>query len=216
MFVRIRLECGADALPDMPDGMRRFEEIALAKSNVRNWIRPGVDGANLEVDDFLSFRVTHLSALLLRNSTRRYLLMHGLSLPEWRVLTILVRHGPGTTRELRDVSRMDKGQMSRALLTLERRDLVRRSRDATHELRHHLEISEQGLALYRRIMPTARRVQAALLRHLTIEERKTLDVVIDKLNAAARDETPSPDTRENLTPAPAAPLPPPLRRARKC
>lgn len=200
----------------LPDGMRTFQEIVLAKSNVRNWLRPGVDGANLEVDDFLSFRVTHLSALLLRASTRRYLLKYGLSLPEWRVLTVLVRHGSGTTRELRDASKMDKGQMSRALLALERRGLVRRSRDATHELRHRLEISEQGLALYRRIMPMARRVQATLLRRLTIEERKTLDVVIDKLNAAARTETPrlsglSPEARDSVAPADAAPL----RRARK-
>lgn len=208
-------------LSDMPDGMRTFEETALAKSNVRNWLRPGVDGANLEVDDFLSFRVTHLSAVLLRTSTRRYLLKYGLSLPEWRVLTMLARHGSGTTRELRDASKMDKGQMSRALLALERRDLVRRSQDATHELRHRLEISEQGLVLYRRIMPMAQRVQATLLRRLTIEERKTLAAVIDKLNAAARVETPnlpgmSPDGRESLVPARAAPRLPPLRRAKKC
>lgn len=192
----------------------------MAKSNVRNWVRPGVDGANLEVDDFLSFRVTHLSTVLLRISTRRYLLKYGLSLPEWRVLTMLVRHGPGTTRELRDASKMDKGQMSRALLALERRNLVRRSQDATHELRHLLEISEQGLVLYRRIMPTAQRVQAALLRQLTIDERKTLDSVIDKLNAVAQVESPPApvlvsDAR-SPTSARAAPLPLPLRRTRKC
>jgi DNA-binding MarR family transcriptional regulator len=160
----------------------------LVKSNVKNWIKPGVDGANLEVDDFLTMRIINLGALLLRISTRRYLLEHEISLPEWRVLTMVVRCGPGTTRALRSASKMDKGQMSRALLALEKRKLVRRRLDETHERRHVLEITEKGLQLYQRIMPAARRAQVALLKHLTIEERKTLDAVINKLNAAAAAE----------------------------
>ena len=163
-------------------------EIALVQSNVKNWIKPGVDGANLEVGDFLSMRITNLSALLLRISTRRYLFEHEISLPEWRVLTMLVRYGSGTTRALRDAWTMDKGQMSRALLGLEKRKLVQRTQDETHELRHVLEITEKGLQLYQRIMPNARRAQVALLRHLTVDERKTLDTVINKLTAVAEAE----------------------------
>lgn len=164
------------------------EEIALVKSNVQNWIKPGADGANLEVDDFLSMRITNLSALLLRVSTRRYLLEHEINLPEWRVLTMLVRYGAGTTRALRDASKMDKGQMSRALLGLEKRKLVQRTKDETHELRHVLQITEQGLKLYRQIMPNARRAQVALLKHLTVDERRMLDTVINKLKAVAESE----------------------------
>ncbi len=160
----------------------------MPRSNVKNWIKPGVDGANLEVDDFLTMRITNLSALLLRISTRRYLLEHEISLPEWRVLTMLVRHGPGTTRALRAASKMDKGQMSRALLGLEKRKLVQRTQDETHELRHVLEITERGLQLYQRVMPNARRAQVALLKQLTVDERKTLDTVINKLNAATEAE----------------------------
>lgn len=160
----------------------------MIKSNVKNWIKPGADGANLEVGDFLSVRITNLSTLLLRISKRRYLLEHEISLPEWRVLTMLVRYGAGTTRALRDASKMDKGQMSRALPGLEKRKLVQRTQDETHELRHVLEITEKGLQLYQRIMPKARRAQAVLLKHLTIDERKALDTVINKLTAAAEAE----------------------------
>lgn len=160
----------------------------MVKSNVQNWIKPGGDGGNLEVDDFLSMRITNLSALLLRVSTRRYLLAHEISLPEWRVLTMLVRYGAGTTRALRDASKMDKGQMSRALLGLEKRRLVQRTQDETHELRHVLQITERGLKLYQQIMPNARRAQLALLKHLTIDERRVLDAVINKLKAVAEAE----------------------------
>jgi DNA-binding MarR family transcriptional regulator len=156
---------------------------------VKNWIKPGVDGANLEVDDFLSKRITNLGTVLLRVSTRRYLLEYEISFPEWRLLTMLVRCGGScTTRALRDASKMDKGQMSRALLGLESRKLVQRSQDETHERRHVLEITEKGLQLYRRIMPSARRAQVALLKRLTVDERRTLDTVINKLNAVAEAE----------------------------
>jgi hypothetical protein len=37
-------------------------------------------------------------------------------------------------------------------------------------------------------MPNARRAQVALLRHLTVDERKTLDTVINKLTAVAEAE----------------------------
>lgn len=160
----------------------------MVQSNVQNWINPGRDGANLEIDDFLSMRITYLSAMLLRVSTKRYLHGRDLSLPEWRVLTMLVRYGAGTTRMLRDASKMDKGQMSRALLGLEKRKLVRRTQDEAHELRHVLQITEQGLKLYKQIMPNARRAQAALLNHLTIEERKVLDTVFNKLKGMAEAE----------------------------
>lgn len=160
----------------------------MAKSNVRNWIKPGVNGANLEVDDFLSKRIANLSALLIRASTRRYLFEHDLSLPEWRVLTILVRFGSATTRALREASKMDKGQMSRALFALEKRKLVQRTQDETHELRQLLDLTDKGLQLYQRIMPNARRTQLALLRQLTVDERKVLDIAINKLSIAAEAE----------------------------
>lgn len=174
--------------PAAATAQAKVGEITLAKSSVKNWIKPGVDGANLEVDDFLSKRIANLSALLLRASTRRYLLEHELSLPEWRMLTILVRFGSGTTRALREASKMDKGQMSRALLELEKRKLVQRSQDETHELRQLLELTEKGLQLYQRIMPNARRAQVALLKQLTVDERKMLDIAINKLSAAAEAE----------------------------
>jgi DNA-binding MarR family transcriptional regulator len=155
------------------------------------WTNLKPQGANLEVEDFLSMRFANLSALLHRNITKQYLARHDIGLPEWRVLTMLVRHGSVTTRTLRQASGMDKGQMSRALSELEKRKLLERDADANHELRQVLRVSEAGTALYRRIMPDARRSQAALLGHLTLQERKALDSALRKLKAlaeAANDE----------------------------
>jgi len=100
----------------------------------------------------------------------------------------LVRYGSVTTRKLRDASGMDKGQMSRALRELEQRGLLERDADATHELRQVLRISDAGTTLYNRIMPDARKSQAALLAHLTLGERKALDSALRKLKAVAEAE----------------------------
>jgi DNA-binding MarR family transcriptional regulator len=163
------------------------------------WINLKPQGANLEVEDFLSMRFANISALLHRNVTRQYLAQHDIGLPEWRVITMLVRYGSVTTRELRQASGMDKGQMSRALRELEKRNLLERDADATHELRQVLRISAAGNALYRRIMPDARKSQAALLGHLTLQERRALDSALRKLKALA-EETPT-DDAERKRPA---------------
>ena len=149
------------------------------------WVNLKPQGANLEVEDFLSMRFANLSALLHRNITKQYLAKHDIGLPEWRVLTMLVRLGSVPTRELRQASGMDKGQMSRALSELEKRKLLERDADANHELRQVLRISTAGAALYRSIMPDARRSQAALLAHLTLQERKALDSALRKLKTLA-------------------------------
>jgi DNA-binding MarR family transcriptional regulator len=152
------------------------------------WVNLKPLGGNLEVEDFLSMRFANLSALLHRNVTKQYLAKHDIGLPEWRVLTMLVRYGSVTTRTLRDASGMDKGQMSRALHELEQRRLLERDADATHELRQVLRISDAGTALYNRIMPDARKSQAALLAHLTLGERKALDSALRKLKTVAEAE----------------------------
>jgi DNA-binding MarR family transcriptional regulator len=152
------------------------------------WVNLKPLGGNLEVEDFLSMRFANLSALLHRSVTKQYLARHDIGLPEWRVLTMLVRYGSVTTRKLRDASGMDKGQMSRALRELEQRALLERDADATHELRQVLRISDAGTALYNRIMPDARKSQAALLAHLTLGERKALDSALRKLKTVAEAE----------------------------
>lgn len=152
------------------------------------WVNLKPMGTNLEVEDFLSMRFANISALLHRNVTKHYLARHDIGLPEWRVITMLVRYGSVTTRELRNASGMDKGQMSRAVSELEQRGLLVRDADATHELRQVLRISEAGTALYRRIMPDARRRQASLLAELTLGERRALDSALRKLKAVAEAE----------------------------
>jgi DNA-binding MarR family transcriptional regulator len=154
---------------------------------VEHWLNPGKAGGKLEVEDFLSMRFANLSTLFHRKVTRRYLEPFDIGLPEWRTMTILARHAPISTRALRNISEMDKGQMSRALVTLAQRGLISRDSDASHMVRQTIDITEAGHALYRKIMPEARRSQAMLLLSLTVSERKALHSALIKLKAVVGD-----------------------------
>ncbi|MBC2652217.1 MarR family winged helix-turn-helix transcriptional regulator [Novosphingobium aerophilum] len=109
-----------------------------------------------------------------------------LRLPEWRVLAVLGDAGALTQRDLARSTGMDKVAVNRACKALEDRGLVRRSPNDRDGRSHHLELSEQGLAIHREMMPTAfaieRRVFADLseterlqLRHLLARVRTTVE-----------------------------------------
>ena len=160
---------------------------------IERWLEPGKAGSRLEVEDFLSMHFANLSALFHRKVTRRYLEPFDIGLPEWRTLTILARHAPISTRALRSISEMDKGQMSRALVVLAERGLVSRDSDASHMVRQTITLTDAGRALYRKIMPDARRGQAMLLLSLTAGERKALHSALIKLKAVVADIPEDPD-----------------------
>lgn len=156
---------------------------SFPQPTIERWLNPGKAGRRLEVEDFLSMHFANLSALFHRKVTRRYLEPFDIGLPEWRTMTILARHAPISTRALRNISEMDKGQMSRALVVLARRGLVSRDSDASHMVRQTIDLTEAGRALYRKIMPDARRGQAMLLLNLSVSERKALHSALIKLKA---------------------------------
>ncbi|HEY1723325.1 MAG TPA: MarR family winged helix-turn-helix transcriptional regulator [Magnetospirillaceae bacterium] len=155
--------------------------------SIDHWLDPGDGGKRLEVKDFLSMRFANLGALFHRKVTKHYLAPYGIGLPEWRTMTILAQHAPISTRALRDISEMDKGQMSRALDILAERGLIQRNSDATHMVRQVISITEAGHVLYRKIMPEARRSQALLLESMTTTERKALHSALIKLRAVVDD-----------------------------
>lgn len=152
----------------------------------RAWIELAEDGSNLEVEDFLSMRLAGISALIHRNVTRLYLSEHDLSLPEWRTLSLLARRPPMSPRQVNSISGMDKGQISRSLALLAEKKLVERRPDAADGRRQVISVTRQGIRLFERILPDARRSQAALLNALSVREREVLQSIMVKLTATAQ------------------------------
>ncbi len=164
---------------------------ATRRGTPSSWLALDPAGEGLAVEDFLTMRLAALSATLHRRVTRAYLEDSGLSLPEWRMLTLLDRHGPVSGRRVALFSGMDEAQISRALAQLIGRGLAARSGKA-------VALTEAGQALFQSLLPVARRAQAHLLAGLTLAERRALGSALGKLALLAERFPPdaAPDAEE--------------------
>lgn len=148
-------------------------------------------GSHLNVEDFLTFRLTRLSNALRTNLTKPYLEAFELSLPEWRLLALVARFAPMRFSEVTARSGMDKGQVSRTLRVMANRGLTKtktikdRSSRSTEALAAPVMVSitPKGAALYKAVLPVARKRQADMLLSLSQSERVSLYSIIDKLSA---------------------------------
>ncbi|MBL8269174.1 MarR family winged helix-turn-helix transcriptional regulator [Steroidobacter sp.] len=154
------------------------------------WVAVSRSGAHLNVEDFLTFRLTRLSNALRTNLTKPYLESFELSLPEWRLLALVARFAPMRFSEVTARSGMDKGQVSRTLRVMATRGLtktkaIKSGSRSTEALAAPVMVSitPKGTALYKAVLPVARKRQADMLLTLSEAERGSLYSIIDKLSA---------------------------------
>lgn len=159
------------------------------------WAPLSRNGTNLNIEDFLTFRLTRLSNSLRNNLTKRYLEEFELSLPEWRLLALVTRFAPLRFSELTQRSHMDKGQVSRTLRVMTERGLTKTKIIAQRGSRSaealaapvSVAVTAKGKKLYKTVMPKAQRRQAQLLELMSPSERLALFGTLDKLYAVIGD-----------------------------
>ena len=76
-----------------------------------------------------------------------------------------------------------KAGVSRAVIVLEKKALIRRQTDPRDSRRQLLFLTEAGRALYARYIPVLQAREAAMLACLSAAERRQLDGLLDKLAA---------------------------------
>ncbi len=127
-------------------------------------------GPPLDLERFLPYRLSVVSERLSGAIARLYQTRFDLSIPEWRVLAIVGRHGPVTATEVGQKSQMDKVRVSRAIARLVAMDRLTQTPDPTDRRRKHLAFTAAGAAIHREIVPLARAVEARVLADLGVEE----------------------------------------------
>lgn len=185
-----------------------MKKSTLKKTSSRSpaspWQHLSRNGTNLNVEDFLTFRLTRLSNALRTNLTKRYLEEFNLSLPEWRLLALTTRFSPLRFSELTSRSGMDKGQVSRTLRELTKRGFIKmkiaksRVSRSTEALAAPVvvTVTAAGKNLHRTVMPVARKRQVEFLMTLSEAERVTLYATLDKLFVAIGSNSTTPDEAE--------------------
>ncbi len=147
---------------------------------------PREEEAQLRLEAFLPYRLAVLANTVSRAFARHYEGEFGLSIPEWRVMALLAVSPGLTATEVAEATPMDKVAISRAVRGLTEAGRLKASADKADARRQRLSLTPAGMAIYRRIVPLARGLEAQLIGDLAGHERAALERVLEQLEAAAR------------------------------
>jgi len=116
--------------------------------------------------DMLSSRLLRLSNTLGLYSSRRYRDQFGVSLPEWRVLSVVAQSEPTTARDVSRALATDKAWVGLSAEKLKKRGFLMRSSDALDGRRSLLTLTKAGREKHDAILIVARQRQRRLLASL--------------------------------------------------
>ncbi|MCG1054724.1 MarR family winged helix-turn-helix transcriptional regulator [Mycetohabitans sp. B5] len=135
---------------------------------------------------FLTYRIHVLNKLSERGISELYQRKIGISIAEARVIAAVGAFGPFSVMELARHANLDKSQASRAAEALMRRALLQRQASRDDGRIVVVSLTPAGRALYRKIMPIARRWNDDMFAVLGEREHAQLSRLLDKVIAAAR------------------------------
>ncbi|WP_404344230.1 MarR family winged helix-turn-helix transcriptional regulator [Pseudoalteromonas mariniglutinosa] len=135
----------------------------------------------IDLSQFLPYQLTNLATLLSTRFAQTYEQKYQLSIPQWRIIANLAQYGQSTGKGLCVQANMDKSTVSRAIKKLSERQLIVASSNEKDKRASYWQLSEQGAALYQRIVPEALEWEQALLSVLNNDEYTQLIVTIEKL-----------------------------------
>ena len=135
----------------------------------------------LDLEQFLPYRVSVLSNRISGNIAKLYGDRYGLSIPEWRVITILALYPGLSASEVSEHTAMDKVAVSRAVARLLERGFIKRETHGDDRRRSVLALSAAGFEVYETIAPLVIESERRLMSVLTEEEEQLLERLITRL-----------------------------------
>ena len=131
---------------------------------------------------------THRLSQLVRRELERTLSHHGkLSLIDWRICLGLSRSEATTQKELVKFTRMQQAQVSRSLLTLEKRGLIRSVRSEEDRRARLFSLTEKGQKQFKHNLPVVVAFCEAVDNALSAEEIKQYLEMSERIARAARE-----------------------------
>ena len=133
----------------------------------------------------LMFRINRYFSVAGALATRLVETQFGLTRREWGVMASLADNEGLLSSELADVAKLDRVRTSRTLGFLEAKGLVSRTPRADDRRRIVVSLTEEGRALYQRLLPEMARFNMELASTLTEQEQEQLDAILVKLRTKA-------------------------------
>ena len=101
-----------------------------------------------------------------------------LTVPEWRIMTVLGRFPGVSANEVCELTAMDKVRVSRGAAHLLQFERIRRDSDPSDRRRSKLYLSDTGFEVYDQIIPVAHAYQDKLMADLDSDEMRTLKILL--------------------------------------
>jgi DNA-binding MarR family transcriptional regulator len=144
-------------------------------------------GADLPVEQFLTYRLHALHSALNRQASAILERASGLRLPEWRVIALLGTGATLNATKIGQISAIDKGLLSRILAGLKKRGLISIVVDANDRRSSLVVLTAKGRAVYDKTIPHMQARQRALMQALNKSEQIAVFPIIGKLLCAANE-----------------------------
>ena len=136
---------------------------------------------DLKLQTFLPYVLNNLAERVSAGLSGIYVDEYQLSIPEWRVVANLAEHSTLNARQIVSFTTMEKSKVSRAVSNLSGRGLITQRRAAGDSRAKDLTLTDDGLALYRSIVPRVLDWERELLAEMTSGEYRDLMHLLQKL-----------------------------------
>lgn len=143
-------------------------------------------GAGLvDITGFLSHRILVLSSTLGRWASREYASRFGVSLPEWRILSVLAARSTLTAQEIAEILAMDKAIVSKTLAVLVDREWVLVKVDREDRRRRPASLTAAGRSRCLRISQASKERQRRLVEGLPPAKLRQFSALLEELQCRA-------------------------------
>jgi DNA-binding MarR family transcriptional regulator len=138
---------------------------------------------NLDLENFFPYQFSILAQKMSEYIAKIYRQQYGLSRFEWRALAAIAQTPNITAKDIMQVTRLDKMQISRAIAKLSDNGYLTQQASKVDRRSTTLSLSESGIALYDEIVPKVKEQENLLLAHLNDDERNAFIAITKKLSA---------------------------------
>ena len=144
-----------------------------------------MSNAPFRLSEFLPYQLSVASNAVSNRISAAYHDAFGLKVTEWRVMAMLGDAGGLTQRELTEKTLMDKVAVNRACKVLEGRALAVRLPNEKDGRSHLVQLTEEGQAIYHKIVPMARAIEDDLLASMSDDQQQLFRDLLDLVRRQA-------------------------------
>jgi DNA-binding MarR family transcriptional regulator len=141
----------------------------------------------LVLDDFIPYRLSITSNLVSEAVADTYEALFGLTIPEWRLVTVVAEAGGITQQQIGQQTRMDKVTVSRAAIALVERGLMQRHANPDDRRSHLLKLTEDGHTLYASVAPKALDLERRIFAGFSAKEVEQFVAMLRRIDAVTID-----------------------------